>query len=100
MKFCPRCGTPRELNFCRNCGFAYEAVAPEAPQEVAPQETAPPAFVDVPVVPPVVEEVTATSPTRIDVAYGDGFNPEAHCTNCGEPKAVGFDICLLCGQAR
>jgi len=77
MNFCPDCGTPRELNFCRNCGFAF-----------APAEVATP-----------VEESTQSSPTRIEVAYGEGFNSAVHCANCGEPKAAGFTNCLLCGEA-
>ena len=84
MRFCPRCGTPREFNFCRTCGHAYEVQIDHPLFEPEP----------------VVEESTQTSPTRIDVAYGDGFNPELHCTNCGEPKAPGFESCLLCGEKK
>lgn len=48
---------------------------------------------------PTIEEATQTSPTRIEVAYGEGYNPNLHCANCGEPKATGFTKCLLCGES-
>ncbi len=68
MKFCPRCGTPRERNFCGGCGFGFPDATLQVETSVIPQT----------------------------LVYGEGFDPAKHCSNCGEPKNPSTNSCRFC----
>ena len=71
MKFCVKCGTPREGRFCTKCGFAFNDTEPQTQSIELP---------------------------RPELQYGLGFAPQSHCPNCGEPKGGQLITCSLCGQ--
>jgi uncharacterized membrane protein YvbJ len=72
MKFCPKCGAPREGRFCIKCGFNFES---EGQTGSAP-----------------VVVVQSQRPQK----YGEGFTEEGNCSNCGAQRAVGQATCSLC----
>jgi hypothetical protein len=115
MKFCPKCGTPRVANFCAGCGFNF-AQQNVNPAGVAPVVVVTPQVASGPVAgwyaDPVTpnqerfwngqawtESVRSSLPAmETSMVYGEGYKPETHCYNCGEPKpkAKSATNCKLC----
>lgn len=73
MKFCPNCGTPRTAKFCAGCGFSFEAGT---------------------------EYSSSTSAMEApqSIIYGEDYDPENDCFNCGNPKSKRAKTCSLCDQ--
>lgn len=88
FNFCPQCATARIGRFCAGCGLNLEELAAVFAS-----------MVDAPAVdrqsseisePEVLTGASATS----GLVYGDSFDPDKDCSNCGSP-ALGSD-CPLC----
>lgn len=73
MNFCPQCGSGRSGKFCARCGFAFEGPAPKA-------------------------EAVSVVTKRQSIIYGDQYDPENDCFNCGNPKPKRSKTCSLCDQ--
>jgi hypothetical protein len=82
FKFCPNCGAARFGRFCGGCGLDFLNLGLPTPiPEVAPVEDLRPG--------PSLPELP------IGMVYGDSFEPEGDCPNCGSPTDDG--ACDLCG---
>ena len=46
---------------------------------------------------PVVSAPVTNEPVSA-LAFGPGFSPEAHCSNCGQPRVAGAKWCDLCDK--
>ena len=90
FNYCPQCATAKIGRFCAGCGVNLEDLeslfrAPQGePRVVEPESVAPPE----PELAPAVQD-------QLGLVYGDAFNPETDCGNCGSPGPE--SDCVLCG---
>jgi hypothetical protein len=87
VNFCPQCATARLGRFCAGCGLNLEDLhtllathASPSPSETVPKPEIP---------------VTAPDATR-GLVYGDAYNSQTDCGNCGSPLSDG--VCVLCSD--
>lgn len=84
IKFCPQCGAPRLGPFCGGCGLNYGTLNLNGAAASAAFETED-------------DESSFSLPSLPHgLGYGEAFEPDTDCPNCGSPSAGA--TCELCGD--
>jgi rRNA maturation endonuclease Nob1 len=97
MSFCTECGQRLEAGdkFCPNCGQRVDD------SEISAQKSPPSEKVSVPSKKPkerISRLAEVPSHVRIAPIYGDTFDPDVHCFNCGAKRGNSKN-CQTCGEA-
>lgn len=87
LNYCPQCATAKLGRFCAGCGLNLDQLADVLSGEPSSA-----------VAPPPVQEEGPPPPanTGLGLVYGDDFNPETDCLNCGAAMSEGH--CPLCSD--
>jgi hypothetical protein len=83
IKFCPTCGKARAGNYCGGCGLNFSSFAAGIEQEETLQIL-------------VQEASPASHSLPAGLIYGESFDPEGDCPNCGTP--TGGESCGFCSD--
>ena len=84
IKFCPQCGSQRTGPFCGGCGLHYLTLALNGEPAKARAQSAP------------IEDEDSLPSLPPGLHYGEAFEPDTDCPNCGSPLAGA--TCELCGE--
>jgi len=89
LNYCPQCARAKLGRFCAGCGLNLDqladALAGGSSAAATPAETQ-------------VEEIQPPAPpgTGVGLVYGEEFNPQTDCLNCGATMPEGR--CPLCSE--
>ncbi len=88
FNFCPQCATAKIGRFCAGCGTNLDQLtALFAQLAPAPAATAGRYAASEP-------EAPASASTTAGLVYGESYDPDKDCANCGSPATGGE--CALC----